>query len=119
VSDARPTTSERRAQPPRVSLGAADHWPVEREGYGKDIPIAYAPLNRQRSAPQLRRWIRAEERLGSLIAGGGTIWTAYAVTNHYAGITRIGILPPGPLEVCAIGILIWLHAKWRKSVQTR
>jgi hypothetical protein len=20
-----------------------------------------------------------------------------------------------PLEVCAIGILIWLHAKWRRS----
>ena len=94
-----------------------DHWPVEREGYRDDVQVAYAPVSPANKQARPRRWIRAEERLGSLIAGGGLIWTAHAVTTHYAGLTRIGILPPGPLEVCAIGILIWLHAKWRKNVR--
>ncbi len=95
-----------------------DPWATtEREGYSGEIPVAYAPVRQPSAPPPQRRWIRAEERLGSLIAGGGIIWTTQAVTNHYDGLTHIGILPPGPLEVCAIGILVWLHAKWRKSVR--
>ncbi len=98
------------------STRAPDHWPLEREGYGKDIPVSYARVSTGRVA-RPRRWIRAEERVGSLIAGGGIVWIAHAATNHFEGIARIGILPVGPLETCAIGILIWLHAKWRKSVR--
>jgi hypothetical protein len=27
------------------------------------------------------------------------------------------IMPPGPVEVCALGILAWLHAKWRRATR--
>jgi len=27
------------------------------------------------------------------------------------------ITQPGPLEVCALGIMVWLHAKWRRSIK--
>jgi len=96
----------------------ADHWGAEREGYHQPKPVvAYTPVKSQGGSVLKKRWLRAEERLGSLIAGGGLIWTAQALTSGYVGIERIGILPPGPLEVCAIGILVWLHAKWRRSTR--
>ena len=59
-----------------------------------------------------------ETRLASLMARGGTIWVAYAATNHFTTLATL-LLPRGPLETCAIGILIWLHAKWRGSTQVR
>ena len=61
--------------------------------------------------------IRAEERFGSLIAAGGTIWMAYVATVDYNNLLHLRIMPPGPLEVCAIGVLAWLHAKWRRSIK--
>ncbi len=60
--------------------------------------------------------IRAEESLGSLIAAGGIIWSVQEATKGLAELWQLKLLPPGPLEVCALGILIWLHAKWRRSV---
>jgi hypothetical protein len=62
--------------------------------------------------------IQTEERLGSLISAGGVIWAVSAVTKDLSSIWRFSILPPGPMEVCAIGILIWLHAKYRRSLKT-
>jgi hypothetical protein len=61
--------------------------------------------------------IRAEERMASLIAAGGTIWAAYVATVDYNHLWRMQIMPPGPVEVCALGILAWLHAKWRRSLK--
>lgn len=60
-----------------------------------------------------------EVRLGSLVAAAGMIWTAKLATTNYSGIESLSFsnLPRGPLEVCGIGILIWLHALWRRSVQ--
>jgi len=60
----------------------------------------------------------AEVRIGSLIAAAGLIWAAKIVTDNFTGIDAFSFarLPRGPLELCAIGILIWLHAQWRKSV---
>ena len=114
-----------KATPPqgRRPLGSAparsqDPWATsEREGYSDAVTVAYAPVRQSSPPPQQRPWIRAEERLGSLIAGGGIVWTTQALTTHYQGLTRISILQPGPLEVCAVGILVWLHAKWRKSLR--
>ena len=60
--------------------------------------------------------IRGEESLGSLIAAGGIIWSVQEATKGLAELWQLKLLPPGPLEVCALGILIWLHAKWRRSV---
>jgi hypothetical protein len=60
----------------------------------------------------------AEVRIGSLIAAAGLIWAAKIVTDNFTGIDAFSFarLPRGPLELCAIGILIWLHAQWRRSV---
>ena len=94
-------------------------WDKGREGY-IDLPPkpTYLPLHataRKPSGPRYRFRISTEERLGSLIAAAGTIWATYAATVDYAGLWRLQILPPGPLEVCALGILVWLHAKWRRA----
>src|ERR1700674_179876 len=61
--------------------------------------------------------IQTEERLASLIAATGAIWTTYEGTKDFAGLLQFSLLPLGPVEVCAIGILIWLHAKWRRSAK--
>jgi len=61
--------------------------------------------------------IAAEVRLGSLIAAGGMIWGAYTATADYAGVLSLDLVRSGPAEVCALGILIWLHAKWRRATK--
>ena len=61
--------------------------------------------------------IKTEERLGSLIAAAGIIWASYAVTKNFTGVLQLPPLPAGPLEISAIGILVWLHAKWRRSLK--
>jgi len=60
-----------------------------------------------------------EVRIGSVIAAAGLIWAAKIVTDNFTGIDAFSFarLPRGPLELCAIGILIWLHAQWRRSVR--
>jgi hypothetical protein len=62
--------------------------------------------------------IRVEERLGSLIAGAGLIWAAREAAKDLGANLQFTQLPTGPLEICAIGILVWLHAKWRRSLRT-
>ena len=61
--------------------------------------------------------ISTEERFGCLIAAGGLIWGAYAATVNFTGVLSFELVPAGPIEVCALGILIWLHAKWRRSTK--
>jgi hypothetical protein len=96
-------------------------WDAGREGY-LDLPRApmYAPVAKPASRPSGQRYpfgISTEERLGSLLAAGGTIWATYVATVDYASLWQMQILPPGPMEVCALGVLIWLHAKWRRSTK--
>ncbi len=116
------TPSDRIPPNGRPDLKAAvlphrgDQWPAEREGYSGKIPIVYAGLGRAAETGLPKRWLRLEERFGSLMAGGGVIWTTQAVTNHLASLNQINLLPPGPLETCALGLLVWLHAKWRRSL---
>ena len=63
---------------------------------------------------------RAEARMGLLMAGGGMIWAAYAFRADYSALWQLGGAHiPGPLELAGLGILIWLHAKWRRSIQPR
>jgi hypothetical protein len=90
-------------------------WENEREAYTYSDAVYVAKP--KHPAPVRRTSIRTEERIGSLLAGAGIIWTTYAGTVDFAGLWRFQILPPGPLEVCAIGILVWLHAKWRRAVK--
>jgi hypothetical protein len=94
-------------------------WDAGREAY-LDLPRAptYAPVRKPESKPSGRQYpfgISTEERIGSLLAAGGTIWATYVATVDYASLWQMQILPPGPMEVCALGVLIWLHAKWRRS----
>ena len=60
--------------------------------------------------------IQGEVRIASLIAAVGVIWavrvTATSMLPAYA--TELTF---GPLEICALGILMWLHAKWRRTVE--
>ena len=96
-------------------------WDAGREGY-VDLPPTpkYAPIPKTTGKPSGQSHllsIRAEERLASLLAAAGMIWGVYTATVDYAGLWRLSINPPGPLEVCILGILAWLHAKWRRSVK--
>ncbi len=93
-------------------------WDLDREGYTNQTPIVYSPVHTPaRKAAHDDHFLssRAEVRLGSLVAAGGIIWAVYVATVDYNSLWRMQILPPGPIEVCAIGILAWLHAKWRRS----
>jgi hypothetical protein len=86
-------------------------WDAGREGY---VEVS-RKADRKPAGNQHLLSIRAEERLGCLIAAGGTIWATYVATFDYASLWRMQIMPPGPMEVCALGILVWIHAKWRRS----
>jgi hypothetical protein len=90
---------------------SSDPWPQEREGYNQPTEVAYATVH-PHSASGESIAIRRAEQIGSVIAGGGIIWTAYDVAHHSAEIVRFAIFPPGPLEVLGVGVLIWLAAKW-------
>jgi hypothetical protein len=81
---------------------------------------AYVPVPKPASKPSDQRYlvsIRAEELFGSLLAGAGAIWATYVATVDYASLWQMQILPPGPVEICALGVLVWLHAKWRRSMK--
>lgn len=59
-------------------------------------------------------------RIGSLLAGGGIAWATWTATNGVDvndfmkdGFRRI-FAQNGPMEICALGVAIWLLGKWRK-----
>jgi len=60
--------------------------------------------------------VRFEERMASLVAAGGLIWAAKIAAASYSQMPAVAF-PLPPLEVCFIGVAMWLHAKWRRSVR--
>lgn len=59
-------------------------------------------------------------RIGSLLAGGGVAWATWTATsgidvNDFMqdGFRRI-FAQSGPMEICALGVVIWLLGKWRQ-----
>jgi hypothetical protein len=97
-------------------------WNSRREGYvdtpNKFVPVVAIPKPAKKPpAKGSLLSIRAEESLGSLIAAGGTVWAVYVATVDYNNLWRMQIMPPGPVEVCLLGVLAWLHAKWRRSTK--
>lgn len=56
-----------------------------------------------------------EERIASLIAAGGLLWCVHIITQNFTAIEKIQ-LPMNAVYVTGIGVVIWLHAKWRRSV---
>jgi hypothetical protein len=107
-----PLTASRRAHAEK------DLWPAEREGYSDIHCVAYAPV-RQTPLPSQRRRlpIEIEERISTLIVVAGMIAVAHAIMSDSSGILRVHLFPPGPLEICCLGVLIWQHAKWRRLVK--
>jgi len=96
-------------------------WDRGREGYldlpQKPVYAAVAKPDQKCKGQEPLLTISTEVRLASLITAGGMIWGAYAATVHFTGVVSMDLIPPGPIEVCALGILIWLHAKWRHSTK--
>lgn len=97
-------------------------WDARREGYvdnrSKFIPVVEIPKTAKKKKEQGSLLsVRAEERLGSLLAAGGTAWLVYIATTDFNNMWQMRIMPPGPIEICAVGILMWLHAKWRRSIK--
>ena len=94
-----------------------DAWGHEREGYVENRVVAYAPAKAAAASTGIS-WTWLEERLGSLGAAAGVTWGVQVATWHFADRSPLWETP-GPLEVTAISLLIWLHAKWRRSVRLR
>lgn len=98
-------------------------WDARREGYidtrSKYIPVVEIPKaqKKKKTGQEGLLSARAEERLGSLLAAAGTAWLVYVATTDFNNMWQMRIMPPGPVEVCAVGILMWLHAKWRRSIK--
>jgi hypothetical protein len=106
--------------PPKPPPSDYIDWDARREGYvespNKFVPVVAIPKNAKKDPAQSKLdSIRSEELWASLIAAAGTIWAVYVATTDYESLWRMQIMPPGPVEVCALGILAWLHAKWRRS----
>jgi hypothetical protein len=93
-------------------------WPAEREGYSDVHCVAYAPMQQVPPLKQRRRLpIEIQERISTLIVVAGIIAAAHAKMNDFSGVLQFHLFPPGPLELCALGVLMWLHAKWRRLVK--
>jgi hypothetical protein len=108
----RPVPPAREREGYDVDYGPARH----RVGYNVvyDGPLAAKGV-------EIEPWWKrpaTEARLGLITFGGGAIWAARVQTIQIANIFHL-LLTPGPLEISAIGLLIWLHAKWRRSVRIR
>jgi hypothetical protein len=59
--------------------------------------------------------IRTETNLGSVLVLGGGFWAAFHIRQYLLNLAPL-LMPTGPLELTALGLLVWLHAKWRRSV---
>lgn len=97
-------------------------WDARREGYidtrSKYIPVVEIPKSaRKKAAHGGVLSVRGEESIGALLAAGGTAWLVYVATVDFNHMWQMPIMPPGPIEICALGILLWLHAKWRRSMK--
>lgn len=94
----------------------------EREGYVNPTRPAYPAIRtptpvqsaaRQRHASSCR----TEAAIGGLITIAGGAWAVYVAYFQNGNPWQVQFSPPGPVEICALGILIWLHAKWRHSAR--
>jgi hypothetical protein len=58
--------------------------------------------------------IHRQEQLGSILTGLGLIYGVHLGTLNFSALQQ-GALPVVPLEICGMGALVWLHAKWRRT----
>lgn len=59
-----------------------------------------------------------EIRLASLIVAGGLIWAVHTGTHNFSSLDHI-FIPKEAFYTSAVGLLLWLHAKWRRSIDMR
>lgn len=59
-----------------------------------------------------------EIRLASLVVAGGLVWCVYLGTHNFISLDHL-TLPKEPVYTAAVGVLIYLHAKWRRSIDLR
>lgn len=95
-------------------------WDAGREGYSQNRPAGVTVVQRSNrgavATDSKVASIRREERFGSLVTAAGLIWGVYVATHDYTNLLHFDLMKPGPKEVLALGILAWLHAKWRRSL---
>lgn len=97
-------------------------WDAGREGYvqtkAKFVPVVAIPKGVPKDPGQGGLLsVCAEQRLGCLIAAAGAIWIVHLTTIDFNNLWQMPVLPQGPLEVVAVGVLMWIHAKWRRSIK--
>lgn len=100
--------------------------PREREGYEVDYGaprhrVSYNLVSCGGPSIEIEPWWKrpaTEAQLGLLMFGGGAIWAAKVETVRLANIFQL-LTTTGPVEIAAIGLLVWLHAKWRKSIRVK
>jgi hypothetical protein len=62
---------------------------------------------------------RSEAMIGGLIAGGGMIYAVHIITKNFTSWSNIRLPWGGPAEIVALGVVLWLHGKWRSSTRVR
>jgi len=96
-----------------------DTWgPYEREGYSDSQKIVAYTATRPAERAQTSNWLRIEEWIALLGFVSAVAWSVFIVSGSYPNLDRLW-QTPGPIEACAVAALIWLHAKWRRSVRPR
>ena len=96
-----------------------DTWGTyEREGYSQTQKVAVYVATKPVVHEQGTDWARVEEWIACMGAFGALAWSARIVSRTYPLLDALWETP-GPLEACAIAALVWLHAKWRRSVRVR
>lgn len=104
--------------PPRERIGYEIDYGAPRERVGYSVNYAAPTSAKHIERESFWRQPRNESRLGLLMFGGGLIWAVKVETIDISNFFRL-LLTPGPLEICAIGLLVWLHAKWRRSIRLK
>ena len=91
----------------------------EREGYLNPTRPAYPAIHASaiKSKRESTASSRAEEIVGGFITVAGGTWAVYVVTFQNGNLWELQLSPPSPLVICCLGILIWMHAKWRHSAK--
>lgn|SRR5262249_10225040 len=91
----------------------SDYWPEHQAGGERPQPQAVTRGSSSSWLWNLLFGIQTETRVGSVIAAAGLIMAAKSGTMQIPSLANF-TFPPGPLELCGIGMLVWLHAKWRR-----
>jgi hypothetical protein len=62
---------------------------------------------------------RSEAIIGSLIAAGGMVLAVHVITKNFTSWSEVTLPNGGPTEIVALGVVIWLHGKWRSLTRVR